>query len=204
MKYTRFWDKYSISKPIAGEKPIMNDIISSIGINELPTGVYLNGIYTIVTRKESTILTKMVEAVFPMAGGKIAVYAVDWMGRLFSTDTGILDSKGAATITCFDLAEPSSFTTDKNFEDFHNITAIDMMAELFNLEQYSQWIAKNDPPDDGTSCIGYMIPLFIGGQDSQDNMEKMDRSVYLHTLCELWHSANKLPQGTIVQRVDFE
>lgn len=168
--------------------------------------VYLNGLYTIIDRTEAAMLTGLAESVFPTAAGKITVYAVDWMGRLFATTTGTgyLDSTGAATITCFDLAEPSAFATDTNFDDFHNLTAIDMIADLFNLEQFTQWTAVNAPPNDGTSCIGYKIPLFLGGQDALENMAKTDRSVYLHILSELWAAASKVPSGSRVQQIDLE
>ncbi len=204
MKYHRFLAKYPVSKVVAGAKPILSDSVASIGIEELPLAIYLNGLYTIVTRDEASRLTKLAESIFPMASGKIAVYAVDWMGRLFATDTSTPDSIGAATVACFDFAEPSSFTTQANFEDFHNVVAIDMMAELFNMEQFTQWTSKNAPPNDETSCIGYKVPLFLGGQDNQDNMERMDRSVYLHMLSELWSSATNLPSGSVVNQIDFE
>lgn len=79
-----------------------------------------------------------------------------------------------------------------------------MMTELFNMNQFNQWLESYPPPLDEDSCIGYRIPLFLGGPDSINNMEKADRSVYLHMLCELWRSTSQLPQETSVERVELE
>jgi Domain of unknown function (DUF1851) len=204
MKYKKFLAKYPVTKIIAGEKPKLNDTAASKGIKDLSVAVYLNGLYTIVNRAEGGTLTKLTESVFPAVVDKITVFAVDWMGRLFATDKSEPDSSGAATITCFDFAEPSSFSTDANFDDFHNSTAIDMMSELFNLEQFEQWTSEHQPPTDGVSCVGYKTPLFLGGEDDQENMEMTDRSVYLHMLSELWSSVKDLPEGSRIKQIEFE
>jgi hypothetical protein len=204
MKYTRFLNVFRIHKAIKGEKPIVSDGISAAGIAVLPTAVYNDGLYAIIARKEATALTQLVETVFPTAPGKLAAFAVDWMGRVFCADGYNLDSQGAPTISFFDLAEPTSFATDVDFETFHNVTAVDDMADVFNLEQFSRWTAENKPPADGKSCIGYKVPLFLGGEDDQENMERTDRLVYLEMLTALWETAKNLPEGTSIEGVDLE
>src|SRR5947209_1779158 len=169
MKYNRFRSVYKLTRGIAGDMPALNDSIATRGILELATGVYNDGLYVILPRNEAVELTRLVESVFPVAQGKIAIFATDWMGRLFATDTLLTDSGGAATVTCFDLAEPASFTTEVNFDEFHNKEAVDMMVELLNLNQFAKWTALNAPPRDGVSCVGYKVPLFIGGTDAIEN-----------------------------------
>lgn len=113
------------------------------------------------------------------------------MGRLFATDINETDENGSALVVCFDLAEPSAFTTDANFEDFHNVVAIDRMETLLNMNQYREWMETGPSPNDGQHCIGYKIPLFLGGEDMVSNMELSDRAVYLHLLAEMGQAINE-------------
>jgi len=190
MTINRFFSEYTITKAVACETPLLNDSVATLEIVRLATGVYNDGLYVILCREEAAQLTKLIEAVFPTAAGSVTAFAADWMGRVFATDTSILDPRRMATVTCFDFAEPSSFATDASFVDFHDSTAVDMKSELFNLMQFQGWAASNPLPSDGSSCVGYRIPLFLGGTDSQDNMELGDRSVYIHLLAQLWQSSN--------------
>lgn len=185
MIFKRFLEEYRITREVQGEKPILNDRMASSGIQELPLGVYNNGIYTFVTRAEATVLNELAARVFSLTAGKVTVYAVDWMGRLFASNANFLDSAGSSTMFCLDFADATSFTTEVDFETFHNRTAVDMKRELFNLDQYDDWIAHGPAPSDAESCIGYKIPLFLGGKDCRENMELTDRAVYLHLQAEL-------------------
>lgn len=192
MKYARFFSTFKLTKQFSGDLPAITDSVAVSGIRELKAGVYNHGIYQIVTSVESVELGVMIESVFPTVAGKIVPFAVDWMGRVFAIDSSLCDLHEAATVTCFDLAEPSSFTTNANFDDFHNSVAVDMTDELLNINQLHQWTASHSLPEDGVSCIGYKIPLFMGGLDEIDNMELSIRSVYLHLLTELFKVTDHL------------
>ncbi len=186
MEYSRFLSAYRLSKPFAGDPPALNDPPGVGGVLGLRRGVYNDGTYTLLAQSEAADMTGLVAAVFPVAAGRCAVFAADWMGRLFATDTSELDGGGSATVTCFDLAEPSSFTTGSNFHDFHNVVAVEQMDDLLNMNQYREWVESGPSPGDGERCVGYKVPLFLGGKDLVGNMELTDRSVYLHLLAEMF------------------
>jgi hypothetical protein len=186
MEFSRFLSAYRLTKALAGHTPVLNDPDAARGVLCLRLGVYNDGTYTLLPRAEAASLTRLAASVFPVAAGKIAVFAADWMGRLFATNTSELDGGGCATIVCLDLAEPSSFTTEANFTKFHDVVAVEQMDALLNLNQYREWVASGPSPGDGVRCVGYKVPLFLGGEDSAANMELSDRSVYLSTLAELW------------------
>jgi len=188
MKYDRFLRCYKLTKPLAGDPPTMRDEMAKNGIGNLKIGVYNDGVYTIVSREEANHLLVLVESVFKEEAGKIDVFAVDWMGRIFALDATSPDPTGQSTVVCFDLAEPVAFCTDVNFDDFHNKEAVDQQYALLNMNQYEEWIKGNAPPSDGVSCVGYKIPLFLGGKDAVENQELSDRSVYLHILAEMHRS----------------
>src|SRR5262249_25078066 len=125
MENSRFLTAFQMSKTLVGDIPVLNDSLAASVIRGLFLGVYNDGVYTLLPRSEAEPLAELLPSVFPVAKGKVTVFAADWMGRLFVTDTSELDATGAATVVCFDLAEPSSFTTEVNFDDFHNLVAVD-------------------------------------------------------------------------------
>lgn len=186
MNYSRFLSAYRLRNPLPGDPPVLNDPLAANGVLSLQLGVYNDGTYTLLPWAEAASLTELASLVFPIAAGKFTVFGVDWMGRLFATDTTELDQGGSATVVCFDLAEPSSFTTDANFDDFHNHVAVERMNELLNMNQYREWIESRPPPSDGKQCVGYKVPLFLGGEDAVSNMDLSDRAVYLKLLAELY------------------
>ena len=188
MEYSRFLSAYRLTKPFAGDPPALNDPPAVAGVLGLRLGVYNDGTYTLLARPEAAYMTELAAGVFPVAAGRFTVFAADWMGRLFATDTSELDGGDSATVTCFDLAEPSSFTTEANFHDFHNVVAVEQMDDLLNMNQYREWVESGPSPGDGERCVGYKVPLFLGGEDSVGNMELADRSVYLHLMVEMFRS----------------
>ena len=188
MKYDKFFGVYKLTKSLAGDPPLVRDPMAIKGIGKLKVGTYNDGIYTIVSREEAEKLLPLVESVFPHIKGQIDIIAVDWMARVFAVDASAKDASGLSTVSCYDLAAPSSFFTDSNFDEFHEQVAVDQQYALFNINQYEDWIKGNAPPSDGVSCVGYKIPLFLGGEDALENQELSDRSVYLHILAEMHRS----------------
>jgi hypothetical protein len=190
MIYDIFLTKYQLTKPIAGDRPLMRDPLAKRGMEELKVGVYNNGIYTIISREEANTLLPLVESVFTGVSGNVDLFAVDWMGRIFATDAATPDENGSLVVICLDLAGPTGFYTDANFENFHNHIMVNRQESIFEMKQYREWMKSNSPPGDGVSCVGYKIPLFMGGKDEVENLELSDRSVYLHLLAQMSRAVN--------------
>jgi hypothetical protein len=51
---------------------------------------------------------------------------------------------------------------------------------------------------DRRQCVGYKIPLFLGGEDGPDNFEISDLDVYWHITAQLIEKTKGLPIGTPV------
>ena len=48
------------------------------------------------------------------------------------------------------------------------------------------------------------IPLFLGGEDSLENMEVSDMEVYWDMTDQLWEAVKDLPEGTKIGNISFE
>lgn len=70
-------------------------------------------------------------------------------------------------------------------------------------EIYADWLASH-PPVGPMECAGYRIPLFLGGEDSLENMEVSDMEVYWDMTDQLWEAVKDLPEGTKIGNISFE
>ena len=50
-------------------------------------------------------------------------------------------------------------------------------------------------------CVGYRVPLFLGGQDVVDNLEVSDLGVYWSLCAQLRQGTRDLPTGTSIGSV---
>lgn len=50
-------------------------------------------------------------------------------------------------------------------------------------------------------CVGYQVPLFLGGHDTVDNLEIIDLDVYWTTCGQLRRGTLQLPEGTSIKDV---
>ncbi len=112
---------------------------------------------------------------------KVYPFGFDWMGRQFCISVNnsnllfmLYPGTGVESELHQDLAQlhNDDFVNDKD----------DMLAsKLFN----NALKKCNLKTINYTECIGYKVPLFLGGNDDLDNYEKVNLEVY-------WHVQNKL------------
>ncbi|WP_277621809.1 T6SS immunity protein Tdi1 domain-containing protein, partial [Caballeronia zhejiangensis] len=50
-------------------------------------------------------------------------------------------------------------------------------------------------------CVGYRIPLFLGGKDVMDNLETSNLDVYWTLMAQLIRKARGLPIGTVFGKI---
>jgi hypothetical protein len=122
--------------------------------------------------------TQTVESAFPSYRGRIACFGFDWLGRIFALD---LRSEGAqSSVLMIEPGTGESFEIPTSFADFHNIELVEYAADALSKPFFDEWIAGGGESPRVTECIGYRVPLFLGGSDTVENLEKVDLDVYWH------------------------
>ena len=68
---------------------------------------------------------------------------------------------------------------------------------------WGEWSERHPDtvPLPATKCVGYELPLFVGGQDSLDNMEVSDWEVYWVVVGQLKLRTAGLPEGTPIRDI---
>jgi hypothetical protein len=122
-------------------------------------------------------------------------FGFDWLGRQFCAvgDSVELLEPG----TGLRLAIPMSVSRFHGQELFTNHDAA--VASTF----FDRWLAAGNPGPGFHECVGYRVPLFLGGSDTIENLELIDAAVYWHLSSQLLAASRSLPPGSHIHDVDL-
>ncbi len=141
---------------------------------------FYNGLYRIFASGEIDKWTGIVEEAFPQAKGKIRIFGYDWLGRVFA-----LNVAGGNVV----MLEPGTgqiFSVPDDIEDFHEYDVAEDSDDVLAGAFYRSWLEQNDNYElKHDECVGYKVPLFMGGKDNVENLEAGDMEVYWEILSPL-------------------
>jgi hypothetical protein len=138
---------------------------------------------------------------FPDFAGRVCPFSFDWLGRQFALDAKRSEG-GEALILMMEPGTGQALEIPLSFSLFHE--------QLHELREpaladsfFRRWVESR--PDSvpllPQTCVGYQVPLFLGGRDEIDNLELVDIDVYWSICGQLRLGTRKLPEGTTIQQV---
>ena len=136
-----------------------------------------HGRYRIFSVDDVSYWNGMVLRAFPSFFGRVTCFAIDWLGRVFATDTARLEGLHPGVVM-FQPGTAEVLEIPCNVETFHENELVQYREEALAASFYHQWIDGGGVPPNARQCIGYKIPLFLGGADAVDNLEVSDLDVY--------------------------
>lgn len=159
-----------------------------------------NGIYRLHDEQTGPRAEVWIAESFPQFASRACPFGFDWLGRQFVMDSGRLDG-GEPLVLLF---EPGTgevleipFTFARFHEQLHELRE-PALADSF----FARWAQANRAllPLGMTQCVGYRVPLFLGGKDTLENLEVTDIEVYWSVSGQLRRGAQILPQGTVIRQ----
>lgn len=73
-----------------------------------------------------------------------------------------------------------------SFEDFHNEEIVEYHEDCLASSFFEKWYSKNNCYKlNRNECASYIIPLFLSGKDTVDNLEVSDMEVYWEIMMPL-------------------
>lgn len=132
-----------------------------------------NGIFTVLSSGDIEIWKNIVSRFYPDFVGKIEPFAFDWLGRCFAEDT-----QDKSHILLFEIGTADVLIIPVDFKTFVNDEIPNNNAACLASEAYTEWISSGLSAVSYGQCIGYKVPLFLGGDDSFSNMELSSLDVY--------------------------
>lgn len=136
----------------------------------------LNGLYRFIPTDQVISWNDVVGTAYPDYFGTITCFAYDWMGCIYAVyhpnDTVIVFEPGTGFILTVNDKHAS-------FEAFHDIGIAELHDDYLLSNVYQRWLAvEGNQPIQADECIGYIIPLFLSGDDDFSNMEVSTMKVY--------------------------
>ena len=133
-----------------------------------------------VQDSESVAVFGTVLEMFPAWAGRVVPFGFDWLGRQFAFDPG------AGQVLLFEPGTGEVLEIPCGFEQFHDEELVDEPDAALASSFFEEWLAAAGKAPAWGSCIGYRIPLFLGGADRVDNLEEIDLDVYWSVTAQVW------------------
>ena len=87
--------------------------------------------------------------------------------------------------------------------DFHNFELVEYANDALSVPFWKRWHEIHPSDLSHSECVGYKVPLFLGGADDLPNLELIDLSVYVEILGQLRHKTRSLAPGQTIARVSI-
>lgn len=163
---------------------------------------FQGGLYRVFTAEQMTSFTELGAVAFPEFAGRIQCFGMDWMGRLFATDS----ARGLREDPEVLMLEPGTgevLEIPVALSKFHDEELVDFADAALAVDFYQAWLAKGGRAPAMDECVGYRTPLFLGGVDGITNLEIGDVDVYWTIAAQLLAKTRGLPIGTPITNLNI-
>lgn len=169
---------------------------------ELSAASFGGGLYRVHTPERALEWTDRVEQLFPELRDRALCFGYDWLGRHFALDRRRHDGSRHLTL----LLEPGTgevLEIPATIEALHTEELVQHGDAALALDFYADWReASGDDTYLGMDeCVGYDIPLFLGGDDEVSNLTRIDMDIYWSITAQLRHGTLELGPGSTISDV---
>lgn len=195
--YSIFKEKVPTSANIASFPAV--DLLFRSMVDQLGGKSYQQGILVVFDNEEVARSTLTIWEMFPRLKDQATVFGCDWKGRYFATR----QADGEEVI----LIEPdtdSIYEIEVGLAEFYNSELVQHHDAALASTFFQEW--KENTPEELLlhQCVGYRVPLFLGGEDVVDNLEIVERQFYAEFCGQLLKKVRNLPEGTPVSDIRME
>lgn len=193
-----FEARFPSSQAAAGAEPLSvpwPESEPALGMLRRNAGVTFNdGLYRIHSRSSLAQIEPSVATGFPQFAGKWTPFGFDWLGRQFACRRGTDRDEGP--LLMFEPGTGEALELPMTVWQFHEDQLVNDPEPAVAASFFHEWIASGGRPLAHDEVLGYKVPLFLGGQDSIENLEVSDVEVYWVLMSQLLRQARGLPPGT--------
>ncbi|MDQ0710504.1 hypothetical protein QFZ52_003156 [Arthrobacter woluwensis] len=169
---------------------------------EFAGATFDGGLYRVHDDISGPQAMELIGDAFPECTHRVVPFGYDWLGNQFAVDYGRI-VEGQPQVLLFVVGTGEALRIPVSFTAFHEEEVVDDSEAALASEFFYTWSAPNTDtlPLRRDQCLGYRIPLFLGGQDEERNLEITDLEVYWSHTGQLRVSTLDLPPGTSIQGV---
>lgn len=119
-------------------------------------------------------------------------FGFDWLGRQFALDHRDI-------VVMYVPGSGDILDIGADLLTFHEQEAVLNGAQALATDFFESWRASDHgQPLDYSTCVGYRVPLFLGGDDAIANTQVIDIDVYWEVSAQLLRQVRGLSPGTPV------
>lgn len=160
------------------------------------------GLYRIHDAQSGPRALAFVLEAFPEFAKRVVPFGYDWLGRQLAVDYGRLQGDQPEVL----LLEPGTgeaLQIPATFAAFHDEVLIEQTDAALASGFYEAWTAEPGAslPLGRDECVGYRVPLFLGGDDELENLEVSDVEVYWSICGQLRSGTQQLPPGASINEI---
>lgn len=161
-----------------------------------------NGLYRLHDATSGPRALAWIVEAFPEFAGRACPFAYDWLGRQFAIDAARQEA-GQPLVLVLEPGTGEALEIPVTFLAFHDEELVEYRDAALASAFFDAWAQAHaaDVPIARGSCVGYRVPLFLGGRDSVDNLELIDIDVYWTICGQLRRGTMHLPGGTSIKDV---
>lgn len=161
-----------------------------------------NGLYRVNNAAEAVDATGEANEFFGEHRGRFQCFGTDWLGRRFAVDRDRIDGNQHLVA----MLEPGTgevLEVPATARTFHEEELIAYGEAALASGFYEAWRnhASDRVPLRSDECVGYEVPLFLGGTDAVANLARQDLSVYWSICAQLRAETLTLPLGSTVSEL---
>jgi len=155
------------------------------------------GLYRVHSSSDVKRWTNIINGAFPEYRQRIQVFGFDWMGRTLALDAQ-RSTRGDPLVLMFDPGTGDAFEVPATFRSYHEEEIIQFKNDALASDMFEKWRKKSKVELKFDQCVGFKVPLFLGGKDTLKNYEVTDLEVYWELSAQLLAQARDLEEGTSI------
>jgi hypothetical protein len=160
------------------------------------------GLYRVHDRDSSLRGSQWVNEGYPEFQGKLICFGFDWLGRQFALDP-FRGSDPDFDVVMLEPGTGEALEVPVAFSAFHDSGLDEFRDACLAPDFFGDWMAMEQRDLNFSECAGYKVPLFLGGQDTVQNLEVSDMEVYWSLMGGLRMATKHLSPGTSVRGIEI-
>lgn len=170
-------------------------------LEELGGTQFAKGLFTIIDKRAIGEWENRVFGMFPSFKEIVKVFAYDWRGRCFTVG---VSNEFKNCVLIFDPGAAEIHEIPFALLDFLNKVIPGATKECLDSDLFIKWYKKEKGDLLKSQCVGFKIPMFLGGENTLSNIEISDIDVYWYLMTQIFEQIQDLEEGTTINNFTIE
>lgn len=177
------------------------------GLAELATEcsglTFGGGLLAVHSQASASRASRLIAEAFPDFPGAYQALAQDWLGRQFAV--GVTPGTSyAQQVLLFEPGSGEAFEVDADIPRLFNVEFVSDPTTYLAADLFADWIRAGGRLGWPDGCVGFKVPLFLGGEGVVENLEPVDLEVYWSLLGQMRSRTKDLTPGSKISEVTID